>query len=83
MQFKADHYNHTRLPKKTKTKELMSKAKLGRKYTPDHKLNMRVSHLLKTCKRNNVDPISHVRNHSIYTDEQKEQIINRIIERGE
>ena len=81
MQFKNDQYDHSRLPKSEITKQRMSEAKRGRKYTPEHRLNMKVSQILKNCIKNNVDPIDHVTDHKTYTTLEKREIIKNIIRR--
>ena len=78
-----DGYDHTRLNKSVYTRKKMSDAKKGRTYTPEHKLNMIVSHLLSGCKKNNKDPIVHVTEHWKYTTVEKRAIIKIITQRQE
>jgi len=82
MKFKHDGYDHTRLPKTKRTKELMSKAKKGRKYSETHKHNMRVTQILNACKRYDIEPVKHIINHFKYTPEEKHNILVSMRERN-
>ena len=83
MQLKNDGYDHVRVPASPSTRRKMSEAKRGRTYTPEHRLNMQVTHILKGCLKNNKDPIEHVSSLKKYSTLEKRAIIKRIIERTE
>lgn len=63
------------------TKEKMREAKLGKKFSLDHRLNMSVTHLLKSCRANGNCPITVTLESNRYDEETKKLLIDKILER--
>lgn len=70
-------------PRTDETRQRMSIAKLGRKYNPSHRLNIRVSQILKWADKKQVCPVLHVMEHRLYSEEEIIEILYVIHERGD
>ena len=74
--------NWRQLPKTEVTKQRMSEAKLGRSYTPRHKLNMAVSQILLAAQKRSYCPVLRIQNHPRWSTLKKRLLLTIIKDRN-